>query len=55
MKNTNKAIDLDPILLEIGTYGKFQIINYVVLSTITIVALLPFLSYVFAAAQLEYR
>lgn len=47
--------DLDRILVELGQFGKFQIINYFLLCIPVALSAIYALSYVFTAGDLEYR
>lgn len=47
--------DLDRILVELGQFGKFQIINYILLCIPVALSAIYALSYVFTAGDLEYR
>lgn len=55
MKNTAEISDIDGILKYLGDFGKFQIINYILISFPVLLSGAFSLSYVFTAGQLEYR
>lgn len=48
-------MDFDSVLNEIGTFGKFQIINYFLMCLPVFFSALNSLSYVFTAGQQKYR
>jgi hypothetical protein len=48
-------MDLDNILDEVGHFGKFQAINYVLVGFPILLSAAVTLSYVFTAGTLEYR
>lgn len=51
----SKDFDLDRILVELGQFGKFQIINYMLLCIPVALSAIYGLGYVFTAQDLEYR
>lgn len=55
MSTSAATIDLDSIFVEIGEFGQFQIVNYVSLAAITVLGSVGYLSFLFTAAQLNYR
>lgn len=48
-------IDLDGILVEVGELGRYQLLNYVLLSVAVIMTSSSYLSYIFSAGQVNYR
>lgn len=48
-------IDLDVILQELGDFGKFQKLNFILLLLPIVLSSVYTLSYIFTASQLEYR
>jgi hypothetical protein len=48
-------MDLDEILDEVGHFGKFQAINYLLVGFAILLSAAFTLSYVFTAGDLEYR
>ena len=50
-----KTMDLDDILDEVGHFGKFQAINYILIEFPILLSAAFSLTYVFTAGDLEYR
>ena len=50
-----KTMDLDDILDEVGQFGKFQAINYILIGFPILLSAAFSLTYVFTAGDLEYR
>lgn len=48
-------IDLDGIMVEMGEFGKYQILNYVFLCVAVMLTSSSYLSYIFTAGQVDYR
>ena len=48
-------MDLDDILDEVGHFGKFQAINYILIEFPILLSAAFSLTYVFTAGDLEYR
>jgi hypothetical protein len=48
-------MDLDDILDEVGQFGKFQAINYILIGFPILLSAAFSLTYVFTAGDLEYR
>lgn len=56
MRSSAKSdIDLDSILVELGEFGKYQIVNYALMVLIIAVTAGIQLSYIFSAGQVDYR
>lgn len=53
--DTNDVYDLDSILVELGSFGPFQIKNYILLTIPMLASGIYTLSYVFTAANPQYR
>lgn len=54
-KKKESVGNLDSVLVEIGEFGKYQFLNYVLLVVPVLFAALNNGNYIFSAADLEYR
>lgn len=54
-KRPTPPIDVDSVLVELGELGRYQVLQYSLLAVITLVTSMTSLSYIFTAAQLDYR
>lgn len=50
-----KNINLDSVLDELGTLGRYQILQYFLLSVIVLFTSSSYVSYIFTTGQLDYR
>ena len=50
-----RVMDLDEVLDEVGHFGRFQAINYVLVGIPILLSSVYALSYIFTAGELEYR
>lgn len=50
-----KEMDIDTILNELGTVGKFQLINFFLIGIAILLSSIVSLTFVFAAGELNYR
>lgn len=48
-------LHLDSILVELGALGRYQLLQYFYLAIIVFLSSLGYFSYIFTAAQLDYR
>lgn len=55
VRMVTKEFDLDNIIKEIGEFGKFQFINYILISIAIAFAAIYTLTYIFTAGDLSYR
>lgn len=50
-----RDVIMEGIMVELGELGRFQIVQYVILSVIVLFTSAAYFSYVFTAGQLDYR
>ena len=51
----SEKVDLDNILIKIGQFGRYQLIQYTLIAFILIFTAFSSLSFLFTAGNLEYR
>lgn len=54
-EETKSDFELDSILMEIGQFGRFQIIVYIISCVIISLTAAVGLSYIFTTGQVDYR
>lgn len=52
---SEEEIDLEPVIKEIGQFGKFQLLNYILISIPILFIGIYSLSYIFTTEDLNYR